>query len=292
MSRKKGPKSEERETVAGKRKSLLIAVIIAVISGPAIIHIMFKVHPRISFFSAEWTAGDALGYYGILLGAIATILGVFYSIRYAQSNYRQDVVNRSLPFLTITNLLYKKADVFSSPTETEKTQNQAENHSPQLGESYKMNHFYFVIKNGVVQLREKLNAEQELLIKTRGRKAELDERGVEFTVSTGLLYTPLEIENVGNGAAVTFSIGIKANNNESAKFRYTLPFSLNVGQKCFVYYYSENTYEDNVGDYETIFSYYDILGNGYEQRFVYSIFKDESSQPCAKFQMNGSQERV
>ena len=73
---------------------------------PFLIHTVFKIPAMCEFFSASWNAGDVLAFYGVLLGAGATVAGVFLSIQYAQSNYKEDLLNRSLPFITLTKMLY------------------------------------------------------------------------------------------------------------------------------------------------------------------------------------------
>ena len=58
-----------------KHKVLLICLsIFVIIIVPVLIHILFKIQPKNSFFSAEWTAGDALGYYGSVLSFVGTVV--------------------------------------------------------------------------------------------------------------------------------------------------------------------------------------------------------------------------
>lgn len=58
-----------------KHKKLIAFIIFMVIFGvPLIIHILFKLHPNIDFFVAEWTAGEILGYYGSILAFLGTVI--------------------------------------------------------------------------------------------------------------------------------------------------------------------------------------------------------------------------
>lgn len=58
-----------------KHKILLICLgVSSVIVVPLVIHILFKIHPKNSFFSAEWTAGELLGYYGAVLSFVGTVV--------------------------------------------------------------------------------------------------------------------------------------------------------------------------------------------------------------------------
>ena len=52
---------------------LLLALVI-VLGIPFGIHLLFKIHPRVAFFSAEWSAGDALTYYGSVLSFVGTVV--------------------------------------------------------------------------------------------------------------------------------------------------------------------------------------------------------------------------
>ena len=53
---------------------VLLLTFVVVLGVPIGIHLLFKIHPRVSFFSAEWSAGDALNYYGSILSFIGTVV--------------------------------------------------------------------------------------------------------------------------------------------------------------------------------------------------------------------------
>ena len=56
-------------------KKLIAFTIFMVIFGvPLIIHILFKLHPNVDFFVAEWTAGELLSYYGSILAFLGTVI--------------------------------------------------------------------------------------------------------------------------------------------------------------------------------------------------------------------------
>lgn len=58
-----------------KHKKLIAFIIFMIIFGvPLIIHILFKLHPNIDFFVAEWTAGELLSYYGSILAFFGTVI--------------------------------------------------------------------------------------------------------------------------------------------------------------------------------------------------------------------------
>ena len=53
---------------------ICIAAFVVVIGVPFGINLLFKIQSNINIFEAEWTAGDALGYYGALLSFIGTVV--------------------------------------------------------------------------------------------------------------------------------------------------------------------------------------------------------------------------
>ena len=84
------------------KKEITIIAIITLFVIPLCIHVLFKMRAPISFLVAEWSAGDILAFYGVLVGAAATVAGVHISIHASQENYHEDVRNRSLPYITVT----------------------------------------------------------------------------------------------------------------------------------------------------------------------------------------------
>ena len=247
------------------RKKIIITLLIAIAGIPFIIHVVFKIHPLIPFFSAEWTAGEFLGFYGVLLGAAATVIGVFLTVSYAQKNYREDVINRSIPFLTIT---------------------------PLKDDQYLNGAIYFMIKNGEVSTTNCLSDIQIQNIQNRGIVRETINGGSSI-VYLRMLHLPLKVENVGNGAAVTFSVGLNPMGIEKKKQRFILPTSISKGGCYQMAIYSENLDDKNCGDYSLCFSYYDILGNAYEQNLVYSInTNSNNTQMTGALKLDGTQKRL
>lgn len=88
-------------------KCLLIFIVVFLFVIPLGIHCCFKFDCRISFFQAEWSAGEVLAFYGGIVASIATVFGVYLSIQYSQSIHREDVRNSVLPFMIITPFLSK-----------------------------------------------------------------------------------------------------------------------------------------------------------------------------------------
>lgn len=258
---------------------------------PTTIHILFKTNAITPFLAAEWSAGDILNYYGVIIGAIMTVAGVFFTIQYSQANYRQDTINRCLPFMTVAGLqVESKAPSILGDSDESKPPLKGQ--PRQIGEEYRLEKLYFVINRKKVKIQKELNAEQQNLVAHKGMKEERIGRGLQALTSVSLLYTPLEIQNVGIGAATVFSVGLYPDNAPKQERLFSLATSLKAGESYRISIYSENWEEDNVGDYNLCISYYDILGNGYEQNYTYTIFKNESDQMFCSLKMNGTQKRV
>lgn len=52
----------------------IVVFVVLMIGVPFGINLLFKIESNINIFEAEWTAGDALGYYGAVLSFIGTII--------------------------------------------------------------------------------------------------------------------------------------------------------------------------------------------------------------------------
>ena len=60
---------------------IILAIIVPLLIIPLIINVLYKFDFGIELFRSEWSAGDALGYYGVVLGGIITVGGIWYTIR-------------------------------------------------------------------------------------------------------------------------------------------------------------------------------------------------------------------
>lgn len=72
-----------------------LAVLFALVGIPLIINLLFKFNCGISMFQAEWSAGEALGYYGSVLSFVGTVvLGAL--ALYQNHIIKEEANNRSL----------------------------------------------------------------------------------------------------------------------------------------------------------------------------------------------------
>lgn len=278
-----------KEFLRKNKLPIILFLLVSIVVIPFVIHILFKVYLGDEFLVAEWTAGDALGYCGALLASVATVFGVFLSINYAQSNYRQDLIDRSLPFISIINRLYKP----TINTYLWDSDSNSSSYSPTEFD-YPIEQWFFVIqKNRKVTAVSGLSPAQQALVSSNGFHWK-EENSEKVLYSKNLLYHPMDIENVGNGAATSFSVGLYIPPYDSIDnpYCFSLARSLKIGEKIKMIIFCEDICESNIGEYELCVSYYDIFGNKYEQLFEYRIFKNDQNQLQSLFKMNGTQRMV
>lgn len=265
-------------------KIISVFAVVTVIGVPLLIHILFKQNASGDFFVAAWTAGDVLAFYGVLLGSMATITGVYISITAANANYREDIIKRSLPFMTITALHRNTAFIFDE--EKEQAKPMEEDY-----QEYVLQKIFFVIKHGVVTIQKELNDEQEKLVKNGGFIKESFGNGGQYFRATKSIYMPLEVENVGNGAATVFSVGFNSLTLAPEKWKFSLARNLKVGEKYQIGIFCDDCDEKSCGEYQLCVSYYDILGNDYEQNFICSVCEEKRKGINVEFRMDGTQQQ-
>lgn len=242
-------------------KALLIFFIVAIIIVPFLIHVCFKINAPITFLEAEWGAGDVLAFYGVLVGAVATVWGVYLSIQYSRSNYQEDVKNRVLPFIALTTLKVRtKFSLFPTVDANKETS------CPNEYEEYKVEKIYYIIEKGKITPKTGLTKDQEEKLQQGGMRWEANDSGTISLVCADLVTLPLELENVGNGAAIRFRIGLNKHNTDENDWQYLTPRPLKIGESLYVHVYCEDG-EESKGSYILDMVYEDIYGNKYRQRY-------------------------
>lgn len=73
------------------KKIIIILIICFLIFGiPLIINLLFKYNSNMEIFRSEWTAGDALAFYGSLLGSSITLIGIWYTIKHERKKQLEE----------------------------------------------------------------------------------------------------------------------------------------------------------------------------------------------------------
>ena len=266
-------------------KSLLAFSVVTIIIIPFIIHICFKINTPIKFFQAEWSAGDVLAFYGVLVGAVATVWGVYLSIQYSRSNYQEDVKNRVLPFIALTRLKTKsKWSPFIVEDELSETEEKCKY------EEYVISEVYFVISNGSIEAKSALTKEQQKKIE-RGGCCWRDNGGGRIQlVAIDLLSLPLELENVGNGVANLFTLGLNKTTVSESEWKYLTPMPVKVGQTIYIHIYCEDG-SASIGTYYLDTIYEDIYRNKYRQRYAV-VITDPNDTVHSYLELSGKQEKI
>ena len=187
-----------------------LAIAFFVIGVPIIINVCYQRDTVL--IMTQWDADDILSYYGAVLAAAGAAIGVYLSVKKAQENYRDDIRRQALPFIYVTPLS-RKARVNhvallgedNVSTEAVSTGGQAIEY-----EEYKHKQFYFAITSSGIEPTKKLNKYQQKILENGGITKSVLKNGMKVPDYIDHFNLPLEIENVGRGAAVNLKIGFIA----------------------------------------------------------------------------------
>ena len=59
---------------------------------------------------------------------------------------------------------------------------------------------------------------------------------------------PMKLENVGNGAAIDFMVGLHHENSERGSSKYILPHHLKVGDSFYIQVFIDDTKQQETGE--------------------------------------------
>jgi hypothetical protein len=239
--------------------------------------------------AAEWSAGDVLNFYGALLASIATIVGVYLSINYAQRNYREDERNRIKPYLALTQIRAKSKynfweTVFNGPNVTKEQEKEPE----KIYMEFRLTRVYIIISKEKIEFKDGLTQSQQQLLNEGGFLWKGTEKGCSLELQK-YLSLPFEVDNVGNGAAINFKLSLYK--NDSSEHRATSIYTLKQGDKIYFHIFSELEDDALFGEYTLTFKYCDIQGTYYEQSYPLSIL-NESKGVCLEMDLTGTQKIV
>ena len=138
---------------------LLLAFIIFIVAIPLGINSLFKLTSPLDIFVAEWEAGDALAFYGVMLASATTIIGVYISIEYAQRNYRVDEANRVKPYLALTHYKsHSKINLLSGLNLGQLNGNVDEQSQDTFAyKEYRLEKVYIIIGQSAIEFKDKPN---------------------------------------------------------------------------------------------------------------------------------------
>lgn len=90
-------------------KVIIIAIVILFVI-PLLINLSFKID-SIHLLAAEWTAGDLLSFYGAVLGAVITLIGLAITLDYQSKQARKDDEIKYKPILKFVSLNNQSTDL-------------------------------------------------------------------------------------------------------------------------------------------------------------------------------------
>lgn len=193
---------------------------------------------------------------------------MFLSIQYAQKNYREDIKNRVLPYIAVTHYKSKsKINLF------ELIQNEPVTEEKNYYKEYKVGRIFFVINDENIEVKESLTQQQDNLLKKGGFSWKQTAEGFAL-VNASFISCPIEIENVGNGAAINFRVGF---NRVNQKRLYVTPLQLKQNETLYIHIFSDSVTNNTLGDYELEFFYEDIYGTKYTQKYKLSVAKEKET---------------
>lgn len=252
------------------KKHLVSLIIVVIVLIPVIIYLL-SVIPLLPSGGNDWS-GFWGGYIGAIIGGICTVIGVYWTIEYSQENYKEDVRKRVLPYMALT-VLHKdiKTNIFNlleiSHEESHIDDSVDEENAYK---EYRLNKIFIIIENGEVKYTKWLSDEQVLLIKNNGYE-EVYDSGVTISSYKEFISIPLEIDNVGNGAAIRFEIGL--NRVDEKEPILVGPINIKVGGKLYIHIFSDDLEDNNInlGEYILELHYEDIYTNAYNQKYEFTL---------------------
>lgn len=90
---------------------IIFIIILLALGVPLIINLLFKYNSNIEIFRSEWTAGDALAFYGSILGSSITLVGIWYTIKNESKKRIEDIELQYRPILKLSSDEYNDSIV-------------------------------------------------------------------------------------------------------------------------------------------------------------------------------------
>ena len=273
-------------------KALAIFFIVFIVAIPSLINFAFKVSAPIGILSAEWDAGNALAFYGVIVASFSTVAGVYLSIEYSQKNLQADTKKRVQPYLFLSVMnVHNDYDPFLDGLikASEESTPQKNEDEPIESTGYsegKLDKVFFVISSAGITAQKNLTEEQRKLLEHRGFRDIKDAMGT-IGIHDDLISIPCEVENVGIGAAINIRVGFNRANGEK---RYIRPIALKMGQTLYLHIFSINPPENMLGEYELEFQYEDIIGTKYLQKYPISFVRGKNNYINHTINLNSTQQ--
>lgn len=270
---------------------LVLGLLLVTVFVPLCINWLYGQPAPIQFFSVKWEAKDALAFYGTVLAAVVTIIGVFLSIKQAQATYHNDEINKVKPYFALS---YYNIHYHYSPFEdgfrkdvTKSDKEDDENYY----EEVRTQKVYIIIEESGIRFMDGLSKEQQERLEHLGYEWQSSGNKAWTLCRRHLLSLPFDAENIGNGAAIDTRIAF---NKQGNIHRSTVLYTVRKDSSFYFQIYCENADILANGNYEIALKYSDTIGNSYVQK--YPVFfkkaeKENQSNIIATIDFTGKQEK-
>lgn len=268
--------------------------IAAALSLPLAIHIVFKISAPTSIITAEWTAGEVLDYVGSLLGALATIVALRWTIVEERNGRAEEQRLAAIPCMAITSL---ERNTVNTLFDFNNDSNRQGSNLPSSGKyvEYELQKEYIVVSKGVITYQSRLTDEQQNKVVHGNWMPERIGENVRALVANDSIYLPLVLHSVGNGPAINVSVHLEKNGVAPTPDHNGCPSQLSpkqllVGNDRYVgILIDERMNPLSNGDYALVIDYCDVMGHKYLQKHELKITTERSetsSQSTTSFDFN------
>ncbi len=242
-----------------KKYWLIPTALIAFFIVPLLINVLFKYDFGIEYIRAEWTAGDALSFYGAIVASLSTVLGVFFTVKYSNEKYRNDIRNKVLPFFTIEMTGVRKTYCKNENGDGEEGKwNIILPNEDMPAEEFEKNNYIFYLDEGTIEV---ISAFKRDFLKS----GNIPKR----------TYIPIVIKNIGVGTALFVNCGLYKKGEKAKEVTSKSTFCVNDSKT--IYIIVENIQWESNNNLKYIFDvdYRDMYGNQYRNEInIVPLFKN------------------
>ncbi len=262
----------------GVTKKTVVYILIAVILGPLIIHILYKLQGPV-WLVAEWSAGDLLQYYGMFMTALIAIGGLYLTFQDNRKGIREQSRLDQLPYFSLTTLNYQVRNPLIGPTtdkeidsKGEKVLKPKDNKQEYYYKEEKLKAAILAIRKGSANIETKLSEADKKLIINGGIAEQRMGPGMIGIVNEPMTYVPILLRNVGKGAAIDFRVGFNNSIDERVENpQYLSSTSINVDEEFYLGFFAVHEKNENAGEYLLEVIYKDIFNNQYTQKTKFIV---------------------
>lgn len=260
-----------------KKITCILIVLVLIVGVPVIINELYRQNRG---YITIWGAPEVLSYYGTILAAGGGAVGVFFTVRYSQKQYREDARQQIMPFIS-TDFSIDRSCFRSFEQKINK------NHgTPNAG------HDHFVIrytaKNGVQYPYYLSEEETELLLRNGNQRIEDKQTGAIIESFKLVCFVPCILKNVGNGVSLKTTFGLyklkEGKYTEDIDNRVTSkPLVLDKGEQIYVGMFFDLDDPTALGTYNFDIMYSDMNCTRY-RRSITIEFKQNPTTKVVEYQ--------